>query len=573
MSTLEIPASEPALLRRVAPPAAATWAVLWIVSIAGEALSLRPVLFERDTPIQGYEIALALVGGSFACCGLIAWQRRPDSRIGVLMTATGFAFYVRPMLSQLPGELAVTLFTVLLNLWMYPFVALLLTFLSGGRFESQLDRFLVAAYVIPLVLGQALWMLFEPDEGYLLLTWPDADVAWVIDRVQRAMIGALCAVVVVVVVTRWLRASAPRRRALLPSLAGAFTLAMFTLLAVDGLVGGTSTPSVVWATAASLALVPLAFLAGLLRSRLARGGLAELLRGLGTMSAPDMQQALRRALGDPGLVLLVDGEPTPAGPGRAVTPVEHGRRRVATIVHDAALEDDPELLEAAASATAVALENRQLMSEAEQRLKELRESRERIVTAGDVERRRLERNLHDGAQQRLVALSMQLRLLQSRIRQDPGIAEVLATTASAELAESLQELRELARGIHPAVLDHGLEMALESLVSRSPVPASLTYHAGDGLPPAVELAAYFVASEALTNVAKYGQATAASVHAWARDGRATIEIVDDGVGGADAALGSGLRGLADRVEALNGTLRVESPAGVGTTITAELPVS
>jgi len=276
MSTLEIPASEPALLRRVAPPAAATWAVLWIVSIAGEALSLRPVLFERDTPIQGYEIVLALVGGSFACCGLIAWQRRPDSRIGVLMTATGFAFYVRPMLSQLPGELAETLFTALLNLWMYPFVALVLTFLSGGRFESQLDRFLVAAYVIPLVLGQVPWMLFEPDEGYLLLTWPDADVAWVIDRVQRAMIGALCAVVVVVVVTHWLRASAPRRRALLPSVAGAFTLAMFTLLAVDGLVGGTSTPSVVWATASSLALVPLAFLAGLLRSRLARGALAEL---------------------------------------------------------------------------------------------------------------------------------------------------------------------------------------------------------------------------------------------------------------------------------------------------------
>src|SRR6185312_2737019 len=379
MVTLDVPVREPALLRRIAPPAAATWAVLWIVAITGEVLALRPVLFERDTPIQGYEIVLALVGGSFAFCGLIAWRRRPDSRVGALMTATGFAFYVRPLLSQLPGELAVTLFTVLLDLWMYPFVALVLTFLSGGRFESRADRLLVAAYAIPLVLGQVLWMLFDPDEGYLLLTWADADVAFAIDRVQRAMIGALCGLVVVIVVTRWLRASAPRRRALLPSLAGAFTLAMFTLLAVDGLVGGTSTPSVVWATASSLALVPLAFLAGLLRSRLARGGLAELLRGLGTMSAGDMQEALRRALGDPDLVLAIDAAPVTAGPGRTVTPVERGGRRVAAIVHDEALEEDPELLEAAAAATAFALENRQLLSEADQRLEELRESRERIV--------------------------------------------------------------------------------------------------------------------------------------------------------------------------------------------------
>ena len=251
-------------------------------------------------------------------------------------------------------------------------------------------------------------MQFDPAEGYLLLTWPDADVAWAIDRVQRAMIGVLCAMVVIVVVTRWMRASAPRRRALLPSLAGAFTLAMFTLLAIDGLVGGTSTPAVVWATASSLALVPLAFLAGLLRSRLARGGLAELLRGLGTTSARDMQQALRRALGDPDLVLAVDGGPTVGRDLAArVTPVEWGGRRVAAIVHDMALEDDPELLEAAAAATAVGLETAASHRgrAAPQRAQGVTR---RFVTAGDVERRRLERNLHDGAQQRLVAISMQL---------------------------------------------------------------------------------------------------------------------------------------------------------------------
>jgi signal transduction histidine kinase len=284
-----------------------------------------------------------------------------------------------------------------------------------------------------------------------------------------------------------------------------------------------------------------------------------------------MQQALRRALGDPDLVLAVDGRPAPAGPGRAVTPVERGGRRVAAIVHDMALEDDPELLEAAAAATAVALENRQLLTEAEQRLKELKESRERVVTAGDVERRRLERNLHDGAQQRLVAISMQLRLLQYRLGDDPSAAELL-DSASSSLAESLSELRELARGLHPAVLEYGLPSALEALANRSAVPTTVTCDLPERLPQPVELAAYFVAAEALTNVAKYAEASAASVRAFARDGNATIEIADDGVGGADGAVGSGLRGLADRVEALDGTLRVASPAGEGTTITAELPL-
>jgi signal transduction histidine kinase len=290
------------------------------------------------------------------------------------------------------------------------------------------------------------------------------------------------------------------------------------------------------------------------------------------MSPDDMQDALRRALGDPNLVLAVGAAPAAAGPGRTLTPVERGGRRVAAIVHDAALEEDPELLEAAAAATAFALENRQLMSEADQRLKELRESRERIVAAGDVERRRLERNLHDGAQQRLVAIAMQVRLLQSQLGEDASAVESLDRVGS-ELAESLSELRELARGLHPAVLEHGLPSALESLACRAAVPTTVTCDLPQRLPQPVELAAYFVAAEALTNAAKYGQASGASVRAWIRDGRATIEIADDGVGGADTALGSGLRGLADRVEALDGTLRVRSPAGVGTTITAELPCS
>jgi signal transduction histidine kinase len=321
--------------------------------------------------------------------------------------------------------------------------------------------------------------------------------------------------------------------------------------------------------ACSLVLVPVAFLAGLLRSRLARGGLADLFRGLGTTSAADLEGAIRRALGDPSVELALNGTPA-AGAGRAVAPVERNGRQVAALVYDASLDDDPELIEAAAAATAVALENQHLMTEAESRMVELKASRERIVAAGDAERRRLERNLHDGAQQRLVAISLQLRLLQNRLGDDPAATQ-LVTTASAELAESLSELRELARGMHPAVLEHGLAAALDALAIRSTVPTTVLCDTGERLPDPVELTAYFVASEALANVAKYSHASHASVRVWRSDGHASIEIADDGVGGADDSRGSGLRGLADRVEAFDGRLHVVSPAGAGTTVTAELP--
>jgi len=204
------------------------------------------------------------------------------------------------------------------------------------------------------------------------------------------------------------------------------------------------------------------------------------------------------------------------------------------------------------------------------RIAELQASRQRIVAAGDAERRRLERNLHDGAQQRLVAVALQLRLLQDRIRDDPAAVQ-LVTTASDQLARSLAELRELARGIHPAVLERGLGAALNSLAARSAVPTTVSYEPPNRLPEAIELAAYFVASEALANVAKYAHATTVTVRVWRAGRVASIEIADNGIGGADKAAGSGLRGLADRVEALQGSLIVNSSPGAGTIVTAELP--
>jgi signal transduction histidine kinase len=205
---------------------------------------------------------------------------------------------------------------------------------------------------------------------------------------------------------------------------------------------------------------------------------------------------------------------------------------------------------------------------------ELHASRARIVEAGDAERRRLERNLHDGAQQRLVSLSLSLRLAQAKLRGDVHAADEILSGASVELALALEELRELARGIHPAVLtDRGLGPALESLADRTPLPVQFDKLPDDRLPPPVEAAAFYVVSEALANVAKYAEASSVSVRVVHENGYAVVEVADDGVGGADPRGGSGLRGLSDRVAALEGRLAIVSPPGAGTRIRAEIPVA
>jgi signal transduction histidine kinase/PAS domain-containing protein len=203
---------------------------------------------------------------------------------------------------------------------------------------------------------------------------------------------------------------------------------------------------------------------------------------------------------------------------------------------------------------------------------QLTASRARIVQAGDAERRRLERNLHDGAQQRLVTLSLSLRLALSKLRDDPAEAQQLLEASASELSFALEELRELARGLHPAILsDRGLGAALEALATRAPMPVELADVPPERLPPSVEAAAYYVVAESLTNVAKYAEARSAHVSVLRRDGIAIVEVEDDGVGGADASRGSGLRGLADRVEALEGRLVVTSETGRGTRVRAEIP--
>jgi signal transduction histidine kinase len=333
--------------------------------------------------------------------------------------------------------------------------------------------------------------------------------------------------------------------------------------------------------------VPVVFVWGLLSTRLARSAVGDLVVEL-EHAAPgdDLDAALANVLADPSLRVAyaipeepgwVDAAgrpmalPDPASDGASsVTFIDAGGEPVAALVHDAGLEDG--LVRAVGAAAGMAIANERLRAEVRAQLEEVRASRQRIVEAGDRERRRVERDLHDGAQQRLVTVSLSLGMLSGHGPHDPETDRALAE-ASSELRRALEELRELARGIHPAVLtEDGLEAAVESLADRSRCPVSLTADLGHELPPPIAATAYFVVSEALANVAKYAHAERVWIELHCRSGCLRVEVRDDGVGGADPQAGSGIRGLQDRVAAVGGTIAIESPVGAGTRIVVEIPV-
>jgi signal transduction histidine kinase len=563
--------------------------LLWAVAAAGvaaiavcTALTLNSDHLS-DRGIQALMLDWVIFGYVFA--GLIAWWRRPASRFGLLMIAAGFVMF----LSSLSSANAPLPYTIGVAFDLIPAVVFLHVFLAfpDGRLERRRERSLV---IVGWVVGFGVHFVamlfggFGPDN--LVEVTDSEGTSTAILRAQLIVLSLLMLAGIWVLVDRRRRTRRPFRHPL-TLLVDSFVLglAMIAFLfgsAALGFVNGQA--AFEWirrATFFAIGLAPIAFVAGLLHARLARASVGDLLVELrDDVPAAELRDALARALRDPSLELAywlpeydtwagVDGKPVVLD-GGATRIIERKGTRVAALMHDPALRDQPELLDAVAAAAAIALENAQLQVELRARLEELKGSRARIVEASDAERRRLERNLHDGAQQRLVAVSLQLRLLENRIN-DPETAAELVKSASAELAQSLDELRELARGLHPAVLEHGLKAALDALANRAAVATSVTYEADGRLPEPVELAAYFVAAEALTNVAKYAQASEATVRVWRDDGLAVIEIADDGIGGADDARGSGLRGLADRVEALEGSLQVRSPAGAGTVVTAKLP--
>jgi signal transduction histidine kinase len=345
---------------------------------------------------------------------------------------------------------------------------------------------------------------------------------------------------------------------------------------------GTGVGLLLLLLAAAAAIVSIAALAGV--APLLRRFTRSLLLTAPAAGSP-AREMLAESLGDvtlsiaywlPDRELFVDESGIPVempepGSRRAWTSVDSGGRRVAAIIHDAELDASPELVQAAAVGASLALDNERLKADLRARLEELRASRVRIVQAGDLARRRLERDLHDGAQQQLVALSIDLRLLKGRVAAEPETA-ALIDAATQKLADALSELRELARGIHPAILtERGLGPAVAALARRMPMPVDCKVGVDGRLPDATEAAAYFVVSEGLANVAKYAKASNVSVRLTELDRVLEVEVADDGVGGASTRLGTGLSGLSDRVSALDGVLTIVSPPGKGTRLVARIP--
>ena len=684
------------------------WLYFGPTAIAAGALGVALTLTSDHEEHPGFTIALALfVSMSFVIAGLIGWTRRPTNRTGMLMVAVGFGV-LATSLYEANYALPFTLGNLVGSLFIAAFVHLLLAYPSG-RLISRHGRVIVVSAYATAFLAPLLDSMFPERHTCKPHACPDNLVLVSHDHAAHVAETAVWTTVAVVLfasaflllIGRWRRATPALRRQLRPVyLAGGLSV---LLLAVGFIVtpfSGVGNTVVSIALIVTFTAVPFLFLAGLLGTTLARSaGVGAIFSGVPERASPgEVQEGLRVALRDPtaevaywyeegGHYVDVDGNrfelPTDTRQ-RVVTSLDYADSPVAAIVHDPALHEEPELLEAITGAARIALERDKLLVEVKARAEryravlqampdlmfriardgtyrgynapdpqdllsedivgrtvherlpgeladrvlaagraavdrgtpqmieyaldftgetrnyearfaasgedeflmivreiterkrqqeELQASRARIVAAGDDERRKLERNLHDGAQQRLVSLSLSLRLAQNRVHGDPEGAEQLLDAAREELAQALEELRELARGIHPAVLtDRGLDAALEALAARSQLPIEISGGPAGELPAQVEAAAYYVVSEALANVTKYAQASAVEVKVARMNGIAVVEVADDGVGGADPRRGSGLRGLADRVASLSGKLEVESTPGVGTRVRAEIPL-
>lgn len=572
-------------------------AAVFLVALLGVALGIWVLILKvqdgghtpSDTAFDG------ISGFLFIIAGVIGHVRRPANLVGLVMVCVGLSWFAEdirfshdPVISGVGLMVSDASNAPLVNLAMlFPF----------GRFDSRLGRPLtIAAYVIVFGLGTAK-ALFDPGwtprNGLVVANDP-----WLfstLSRISDLLGGAVAVAVLGVLIVRWITAKRPTRRVLAP-------VYLTCLIGAAATVAGVATGPDPWPRQIPLniykvavVLLPLMFLAGLLRTRLGRTPVGDLLVELRRpLPTSDLRELLARTLGDPALRIivyqdhdaesgtLIDSATQPAEqslrPGYSTTPIERDGRAVAALVHDSGLDEDPHALEAVTAALGLALENDRLATEVRAQLDRVRESRARIVAASDELRRRLERDLHDGAQQQLVTAALTLQLATQRLGQhiDPD-AEKLVGVAAEMLDGALAELRRFARGVHPAVLtEAGLSVALEALVARLPMSADLrlpTAKPLQRLEPQVEATAYFVAAEAVTNALKHARAGHLSVRAELTDGDRSlrVEVTDNGVGGADPGLGTGLTGLLDRVLAVNGELTVTSAPGVGTTVTAILP--
>ena len=575
-----------------------------LIAVTGIVLGLVAYDIQIDNLGTGTSTSRAAAGVVAAwaslAAGMAVWSRRPGNWLGPLMVATCFALLAR-QLRYSHDALVFTVFFALGELGFALIAHSALAYPSGRVTDRGERRFLAAMYATVLAFPLAILLVHDegvrlryfdqfPRQSLLLISPQNGLARFLEDSYTVFAYGALAALFIVLVARRLRRATPRARWVLTPVLVGVVAAALWAVY--NSVVAFSTRPpsfvahNIFWWQIAGVIALPVALFFGLIRSRLAHADVGDLVLRLEKTPPGEIRDALAEALHDPTLEVVfwlpergayvdADGRPVELpeeGHDRAVMYLEHDDEPLAALIHDPTLRYEPELIDAAAAAARLALENARLQAELQAQLAKVKESRARIVAAGDEQRRRIERDLHDGAQQRLVALALELKSAERRLDggADPDVERLLASAAE-EVQVAVEELRQLAGGIHPGILTQGgLAVALAALANKAPVPVTVDTEL-DRLQPELEATAYFVASEALTNVAKHAHASSASIRACVESGKLVIEVADNGVGGAAANGGTGLRGLADRVEAQGGRLRIESPPGGGTRITGEIP--
>lgn len=569
--------------RRAYAAALSAAAVSVVVAVTGAALSWP------ERPFPGWAWAPAhLAGASFAIAGAVLWIRRPGNPSGRLMVLVGITWYIGDLqFSDHPWLFAVGFCFYYLS---SQALAHLVLALPTGRLANRRERALIATqYVLGPATQVPRYFTEDPREHQM---WGDIGATYSIWADIGAVANIACAVLLAaLILRRWAGVGWVVRRGYAAVWAVALGIAMVAILTSVGfLTRHAPQPEPLLAFSIGLVLLPVGIAVGLLRVRLARTRVADLVIRLATAAQPErVRAALADALDDPMLDLYfrlphggyvdVRGRPVaaPAADGRAHTRIERDGGELALLVHDPTVAE-PELVTAVVAAARLALENARLHASQRTQLAQARASRARLVAAADVERRRIQRDLHDGAQHKLLAASMLLEQARVASRGDAAPATNrhggpagLIELASAHLREATRELRELTEAIYPpALAEQGLAAAVEALAERAPLRVGTAIPAGR-LPEAVERTAYFMITEALTNVYKHARAGTVWVRVSRREHAVVVEVTDDGSGGADPSRGTGLRGLEDRIAAHGGTLRVDSPPGAGTRLVAELP--
>lgn len=577
-----------------------TKASLWKIALFAVAVALAglaaPILYPAD---PGERIAITLVIAlGFVGAGLVAWARRPHNGLGRLMTLLGFTLLLRKFQFGDPDDWLFTLGFLVRDLPWVVFGHIVLSY-PTGRLQRRRERvFALVAYVTAVALPLVALLVHQPhtdDEvagTSAIAIAPSADAFDAARQLEAFLIYGVLPLVLLGLIGAKLAEASPRARRMYVPL-----LVFGVILALRGLVeaiysfadtSATAEDLLFWTGQAMEVALGAALVVTVFRVIKARAMLADALAELHGASPEGVRAALADALSDPeldvafwvperGLYMDENGAPYefPVNdPSRSTTRItDADGEPLASLVHDAALENEPALVRDAAAAARLALENARLQAELRAQLLLVQESRARIVAAGDEERRRIERDLHDGAQQQLVTLGLAMRSAEGRIPTGQEHLKAEVGGFADRVTSLVEELREMSRGIHPAILSEGgLSPALEALALRSAVPVTLNVRHEQRLPDAVEVAAYYVASEALTNVSKHAEASLVELDLDLDDASLRLSIRDDGRGGADPSRGSGLLGLKDRVEALGGTIHIESPPGTGTRLRVAIPV-